>query len=975
MLMSVFKRLLTVALTAVIIASAISLPVTAAETDDAIKLEKLGVLKGAGSGVDAAYRRSVPTRYQAAWLFLRLLGREKDAVAWPGNLKYTDTDTARDSRGNTLNTENKRMLSYIYTHQYLGFQGYPDNTFRPFVEINAQMYYKLMLVALGYVEGTDFTWDTVFSKAIQTQLISSAPSTSARFTIDALAAATVQTLQAKMKNGSKTLLEKLIEDDKAISGEKAADAGLYGRPRYSPTMDPIVSKADIPNLGPAFENQLRLPDIYTGRVTIEYDMASSGAEGMVGFVDKDVMPYFQSYNHMSLQIRMTGGAFDVRNGSLFKKDATVTFAADRFYHVKVIANMAAHTYSVWVDGTQIAADYEFRTNDPIARAADDLAMVVLASGTDRAITIKNLLITDDRDSIKIISVTADNMGELNVALNKPIDSAKLAGSLFVDGLSAAAVLSADGKSISVTVPIPKSNGSTYTLLVKKAIGLDVDYSASVTVFDTSNPTVIASELQRADTINLIFNEILAGNTGTVKINGGMYGISGRSVSGKILTIRLASPSLPDGKYNIEVSGFRDLAGFTMNKQIVEFNYQRDVTKPTAELVSQSQTELVIRFNEPVTLSTDYSNYYHTFAHYTVSEVPSLVPGTVSDYKFTFAEDGHPIPAGQAVFYIKTGAVTDDWGNKMGFTSIPVTVTSDTKSPNVVSAVHSNGTVIVTFDEPVTKASAENTSNYLVKLDTRIRAVRTASYDANSMTVTLTFYAVLDSGRYSIAVKNVTDSSLNRNAINENLTLFSITDEGPIDTTKVTASMVSGAVSDIIYLTYPEEMNATALDTSYYMLKTGTGTVKLSAKTVRIEPNGATTYKITRSHDDALVPGSSYLVIGRVQDAAGNAPAEFSFDVLIVPEAAPTVEALIQTAANRLAVTFNKELSLYSLEAFLFRVNGGTHTPAMFDSVVKSDGKTTLSFILTADMISAIKKISPDYETNTAEIIGKGDLSE
>ena len=56
------------------------------------------------------------------------------------------------------------MLAYLYANQNLGFRGYEDNTFRPFDQLNYQMYYKLMLVALGYVEGTDFSWDNFFDK-------------------------------------------------------------------------------------------------------------------------------------------------------------------------------------------------------------------------------------------------------------------------------------------------------------------------------------------------------------------------------------------------------------------------------------------------------------------------------------------------------------------------------------------------------------------------------------------------------------------------------------------------------------------------------------------------------------------------------------------------------------------------------------------------------------------------------------------
>ena len=161
------KKLVVLFVIASILASLISVPALAAELDDALKLEKLGILKGTGSGVNAAYRSSTQTRYQAAWLFLRLLGKETEAKAYTGGGNFTDAATAKNSVGNTLNAENRTMLAYLYANQNLGFRGYTDNTFRPFDQLNFQMYYKPMLVALGYIEGTDFSWDNVFDKSVE----------------------------------------------------------------------------------------------------------------------------------------------------------------------------------------------------------------------------------------------------------------------------------------------------------------------------------------------------------------------------------------------------------------------------------------------------------------------------------------------------------------------------------------------------------------------------------------------------------------------------------------------------------------------------------------------------------------------------------------------------------------------------------------------------------------------------------------
>ena len=220
------KRFLAILLSVVILSGLISVIVTATESDAAAKLEILGILKGTGSGVNDEYRESVPTRYQAAWLFLRLLGKEEEALAWKGTANFNDAVTSKTSAGSPLTAENITMLAYLFSHGELGFIGYPDGSFRPFAEINAQMYYKMMLVSLGYIENTDFTWDNIFTKCVEFGVTATTPSDNFRFNIDALAAATTQTLKAKIKNSTKTLIEKLVWDDKAISEAKAAKAGF-----------------------------------------------------------------------------------------------------------------------------------------------------------------------------------------------------------------------------------------------------------------------------------------------------------------------------------------------------------------------------------------------------------------------------------------------------------------------------------------------------------------------------------------------------------------------------------------------------------------------------------------------------------------------------------------------------------------------------------------------------------------------------
>ena len=70
---------------------------------------------------------------------------------------------------------------------------------------------------------------------------------------------------------------------------------------------------------------------------------------------------------MAMLIRMyTNGRFDVRNGSGYDADVDVLYTANSTYHVRMVTDLDAGTYDVWVTPpggteTQIANDYNFRS--------------------------------------------------------------------------------------------------------------------------------------------------------------------------------------------------------------------------------------------------------------------------------------------------------------------------------------------------------------------------------------------------------------------------------------------------------------------------------------------------------------------------------------------------------------------------------------------------------------------------------------
>jgi len=119
-------------------------------------------------------------------------------------------------------------------------------------------------------------------------------------------------------------------------------------------------------------------------VTIEFDVIPlySNTSGVIGYADSSTT--ISSFSDMAMIISLEAdGYFYARNGGSYAKDANVSFSAGNTYHVRIVANMTAKTYDVFVtpgggSQIQIANDYAFRTGSP---PTDDVGKVCLNSAT------------------------------------------------------------------------------------------------------------------------------------------------------------------------------------------------------------------------------------------------------------------------------------------------------------------------------------------------------------------------------------------------------------------------------------------------------------------------------------------------------------------------------------------------------------------------------------------------------------------
>lgn len=206
----------TMMVTTIIPAFAADTTTTAAKTEAKIA-EELGMVKGDGKGVTPEYLAKSTQRYQAAVMFLRLMGEETKAAAFDGKENFADAKLLAASM--------QKYLGYLKANPTFGWNGIGGNKFDPVSVTSAQNYYKVMLEALGYKQGTDFQYADVIKFAESKGLTKVAKV--AEFTNNDLAIATVEALHLEIKAGGKTLCKDLV--DRGIITEAvvtAADATL-----------------------------------------------------------------------------------------------------------------------------------------------------------------------------------------------------------------------------------------------------------------------------------------------------------------------------------------------------------------------------------------------------------------------------------------------------------------------------------------------------------------------------------------------------------------------------------------------------------------------------------------------------------------------------------------------------------------------------------------------------------------------------
>ena len=611
----------------------------------------------------------------------------------------------------------------------------------------------------------------------------------------------------------------------------------------------------------------------------------------------------------------------------------------------------------------------------------------------------------------VASITGTNLKELTVVFTSELDEtiAETVGNYTIAGVApVSATLGADKKTVTLVVPDANiaANGAAYAVVVKKAIAntalttMAADYSTSVRIVDNVLPDATTITLTGPQTFDITFNEPIL-TAGTVKVNNGIYGVT-KVTTGTTITVTLAASQLPDANYTINLSGFKDYAGYAMVAEDMTLAYAKATDAITASITSATQTKVVVAFNRPVKLagSPDEDYFYQTYSAWK----PTTVTASDAGKTWTVEFDKYFIAPGSTnlvVKYTANGtAITDYWGNALAADIVlPLTVVADVTAPTVnltKSAATDEDIVKIYFSEDMNKALAETETNFVVKdsAGAKVTTSFTNTYTLDSTNslyyVTMDFASDLTAGNYTVELSNQTDASLAANKLATIAVPFTITDLTAINPASVTVSAIAGATnsdSEIFYVTFPDKVATTgqysALSGDNYILRvfntanstSTTSSITSLSGTLELFGSSGKVVKITIAN----IPGfgltgtqGADLTIGRIADLSNNIYTyPLSTTIANIQRTAlPSVTAVRLTDYNKVSIYIDKLLTSVIADAFEIT---GTAVKAKVAGIESwgpdSDGTGTIvKATLTADTVTALAKagvLGVNYTTQTS----------
>lgn len=216
------------------------------ETKAAEMLYDLGLFRGTGTNPDGTPIFSlerVPTRNQAIIMLVRLLGKEQEALAGTWDLPFTDVPKTSSAYP---------YIGYAYANGLTS--GTSATTYSGGDPVRSYHYLTFVLRALGYTSGEDFRVSRAWELTDQLGLTNGQyhADNATAFLRGDIASISVAALATQQKESTKTLAEKLVEDQ-VLTEESVQNAGLFSSAVHVP-YDQKTGTIQMSDIRAAFPN-------------------------------------------------------------------------------------------------------------------------------------------------------------------------------------------------------------------------------------------------------------------------------------------------------------------------------------------------------------------------------------------------------------------------------------------------------------------------------------------------------------------------------------------------------------------------------------------------------------------------------------------------------------------------------------------------------------------------------------------------
>jgi len=714
-------------------------------------LNDMGIIQGEGTGTEISPDDNL-TRYRAFTMLLRLTSNEDEME----DFDFEDEDTFTDAADKSAWMQ--KLMSYLKNNDH-GIEGYEDGKLLPLGEITTKEYAKTMLEALGYVQGVDFEWHTVATKAVTLGLMADVSDVNnVVVDLETVAELTYNTLATNAKGDTITLGEKLgkpvvetklevkevstdnlkqivVVFNKTVDSESAEDADNYSLEADNASLTDANfdlqadGKTVVITLGTAAEQQDEVDLTVEGVESTDGKALNEVVFENVSFLDTSIPKAVTSTVVGNDTIKITfsepikdvdKGDFKVKaNGSnLYVKSVTKT-NNDTEVNVELYSTLEEGETTVEIgSGITDYANFGVLSNTLTATIVEDTEAPVVVDYKDATETSVTLVF-DEEIELK----DGDKANFYHTNTKNAVDSDITIANIDGNELTLEFTESKLPQGTAYVYILPESLNDLWdnendTIMVK--IEVEVDNEA---------PIVDEFEVITERNVEITFSENLDEDSAEEEDNYSLLDENGEEVDliktisyeDKVVTVTFSEDL--NGDYALVLNNVEDLNGNEIDTIVNEFSVE-DLTAPeysdfevTVYNAGKEDQMIKVNFDQKMATSgkysvTDLSQYIvdgnilsdlETKAEVTVVDDGKAIEITIPSTEDS--DDGVDIAAGTG--NVTIARVADAAGNKTeGFYGELDLTAAGYVNIESVEATDTD-TVVITFDDLLTEFDAEN----------------------------------------------------------------------------------------------------------------------------------------------------------------------------------------------------------------------------------------------------------------------------